>query len=143
MAKEFPAPSVDELFKDFFNDSTDKKYDDVIDVDSAETQMMVREHIQKQQIDLTILSDDDDNNNDNNDDNNHIHESKQDITKMKQQNKIEIANKYRDLLKLNDNKLSKIVRNLTGMIGLLYAYIYIIFIYLYNADFRMNFNFYI
>ena len=128
MAKEFPAPSVGESFKDFFNDSTDEKHDDVTDVDSAETQMMVREHIQKQQIDLTILSDDDDNKNDDNDDNNYIHESKQDITKMKQQNKIEIVNKCRDLLELNDNKLSKIAQNLTGMIGLLYASMYIIFI---------------
>ena len=129
MAQEFPAPSVEELFKDFLNESPDHPENhDVIDVDSVETQMMIRQHIQKQQIDLTALSDgdDDDFGNDDCNNNDDDDEIKHDVIEMKEESKVVVAAQYQQLLELNDQKLSRIFKNLTSIIGLVYSiYVYI------------------
>ena len=125
MAKEFAAPSAEELFKDFFDEAPDH-HPDVIDVDSAETQMMIRQHIQKQQIDLTAFSDgDDDDDGNDNCNNNDDDEIKHEVIEMKQQNKAVVASQYQQLLELNDQKLSRILQNLTSIIGLVYIYIFV------------------
>ena len=126
MAKEFQAPSAEELFKDFFEESPDHHLNHgVIDVDSAETQMMIRQHIQKQQIDLTGLSDGDDDDGNDNCNNNDDDEIKHDAIEMKQPNKNVVATQYQQLLELNDQKLCRILQNLTSIIGLVYMVVYI------------------